>query len=103
MDKNKYPESPETEMLKKVGDFSVKAILLIGVCATFAYVFSSCGISKEDMQECKSVCGDKGILSVSQWSCQCGWTSKRTDYVIPSYTLPQKKKTLLNKDAKKSK
>jgi len=75
---------PVDDRLKSVGSAVTKIIICICLCVTVGFIFHSCGVSKEDMQECKSVCGSKGIVSVSEWSCQCGWKSSSNDYVIPS-------------------
>ncbi len=75
---------PVDDSLKSVGVAVTKIIICICLCVTAGFIFHSCGVSKEDMQECKSVCGSRGMVSVSEWSCQCGWTSSSSDYVIPS-------------------
>ena len=79
----KEEENPDNLLIKNAGSTIVKCVLGLAAFATFGMIFYSCGVSKEDMQECKSVCGTRGMVSVSQWSCQCGWTSSSNDYVIP--------------------
>ena len=74
---------PVDDSLKSVGTAATKIIICICLCITVGFIFHSCGVSKEDMQECRSVCGSKGMVSVSEWSCQCGWTTGSSDYVIP--------------------
>ena len=71
------------DRFKNIGSAVTKIIICICLCITVSFIFYSCGVSKEDMQECRSVCGSKGMVSVSDWSCQCGWTSSSNDYVIP--------------------
>lgn len=74
---------PVDDSLKSVGAAVTKIIICICLCITVGFIFHSCGVSKEDMQECRSVCGSKGMVSVSEWSCQCGWATGSNDYVIP--------------------
>ena len=74
-----------SEKFKNLGSAATKIIMCICLCITIGFVFHSCGVSKQDMQECKSVCGSRGMISVSGWSCQCGWKSGSSDYVVPSY------------------
>ncbi len=82
-DKKAIPENPDSVLIKNASSAIVKCILGIGALVTAGIIFSNCGISEKDMQECKSVCGTKGIVSVSMWSCQCGWASSSPTYVIP--------------------
>ena len=84
MNKETPPESPDSILIKNVSSTIAKGILYVGLFITAGYIFNSCGVSKEDMQECRSVCGDRGMISVSAWSCQCGWKSSSADFVIPS-------------------
>jgi hypothetical protein len=80
---NDDKEKTDNESWKSVGSAITKIIICICLCITIGFIFNSCGVSKEDMQECKSVCGTRGMISVSEWSCQCGWSSNSNDYVIP--------------------
>ncbi len=80
---NDKPEIPNDDTLKNIGSAVTKIIICICLCVTVGFIFNSCGVSAEDMQECKSVCGSRGMISVSEWSCQCGWTSNSNDLVIP--------------------
>ena len=81
MNDERKKKDPET--LNKTRSLITKCILGIMFCITAGIIFSTCGVSKSDMQECKSICGTRGVASVSQWACQCSWTSSRSDYVIP--------------------
>ncbi len=76
-------EKKEKKTFKHTG--SITRIVLVSLmCITAGIVFATCGVGKSSMQECKSICGTRGVMSVSQWSCQCNWTSSSNSYVIPS-------------------
>ena len=75
----------EKDEPKTKRDYSgiIKITIYTIVCLTFGLVFANCGVSASDISECKLACGSRGMVSVSQWSCQCGWTSTSNDYVLP--------------------
>lgn len=83
-------EKPEKEedSLRNIGKSITKIIVCICICLTIGLIFNSCGVSKEDIQECKSACGSRGMISASEWSCQCGWSSNTSNYVIPQKKNP---------------
>lgn len=74
------------EEKKKGWEVGVSSVTKITIAIIIAIaVFHgprSCGVSKKTIQECRSACSTKGMQSVSQWSCQCGWKSER-EWVIP--------------------
>ena len=75
----------EKKDYSKIGATIGKVIIGISVCITAGVVFGTCGVSASDIQECKKACGMRGMVSVSQWTCQCGWTSTSNNYVLPTY------------------
>ena len=58
-DKEKIPID---ESLKSVGCAITKIMICICLCVTAGFGFHIGGLSKEDMQECKSVCGARGMV-----------------------------------------
>ena len=82
----KEPDNPDTALIKNAGSVITKCVLGIAFCITAGIIFSTCGVSENDIQECKSACGSRGMVSASMWTCQCGWSSSSNNYVIPRNT-----------------